>query len=851
MLIFRVISSLSVLSRIMAEMGILSTTLGAITIATGVCNDLIGYILLALGSALGTGGKQIDALYQLLSAAGYIAALWFLFRPTMFYLLRRSGFDINAISEAHSKENKVPPHLLVIAICGALVSAFFTDAIGVHPIVGAFSFGVVCPHGAFALQVTESVEMLTMGVLLPLYFVTSGLSTDFKLLNDGTTWGLIFLMLFGIFISKFGATALSARLAGLEWRQACCVASLMQSKGIIEIIILNVGKDIGVVSPRVFAMLVICFLSTTMLVRPLSRYIYFSHAQQEGEGVGAEGAALAAEATGEKEKEQEGTEGDARLQDFPVTLAITSVNPSIAAVMSFLQLVGGSDSFFGTQEHQRQSEKGKIIVDLIRLLPQDYSTSDILRLITASDSRRSDDMLQALKMHASLCYVPTSVSRSLELKQRRQEQTGLASSSAAAAGLSHTFTQHHDASGIASVAPPPADTFPVPTGEMIPFITKCNKRAQRRLDAFPRPDEDAELGAGIAVVAWERSNSIARGLSWLGTAATAAGLATSFSKNEENTFWRVDRDAQALPNRLFAQVKGEMATGVLVEPHYSTKRLVAARKYSAAELEKLVGLERTQQQHHLRRPRVFVPFFGGSDDRAAVELVRRIALAGRVDAIVVVCGQQSVNAARAYLASTESGSDAQLKPPSGSTPAQAQEEQETINLRTIYQAEADHADVRFLFAQQGAARPADHTESGAPPPVTPLQQEDESAGLLQSQGRQSGIEVRVSDGIRFIYANTSGPDITAALELILPLLDTVSDFVFVGRGKLGQRPKDFRDMVDELYVESSQRQQQQQLSSAAQEELRLIGRSLGAAAEGLIVGGLHSSLMVVQSKRRV
>ncbi len=248
------VTSLSVLSRIMAEMNILSTRLGCITIASGVCNDLIGYVLLALGSALGTGGKQIDALYQLLAAAGYIAMLWFVFRPVMNRLIVRSGFDMTT-----GADDRVPEHLLVIALCGALVSAFYTDAMGVHPIVGAFSFGVCCPHGNFAVKVTESIETLVMLVLLPLYFVTSGLSTNFKLLNDGTSWGLICLLIVGIFVSKFGATAASAKIAGLTWRESMCVASLMQSKGIIEIIILNVALQLEVVSPKVFAMLVICF----------------------------------------------------------------------------------------------------------------------------------------------------------------------------------------------------------------------------------------------------------------------------------------------------------------------------------------------------------------------------------------------------------------------------------------------------------------------------------------------------------------------------------------------------------------------------------------------------------------
>ncbi len=764
------VTSLSVLSRIMAEMGILSTTLGAITIASGVANDLIGYVLLALGSALGTGGKQINALYMILAAAGYILALWFGFRPIMQHLLWRSGFEMDPDQAGRSSSaNKVPPHLLVIAIAGALTSAFYTDAIGVHPIVGAFAFGVCCPHGPFAVQVTEAVETLVMNILLPLYFVTSGLSTDFKLLNTGVTWGLIFLMLFGIFASKFGATALAARAVGLPWRRACCVASLMQSKGIIEIIILNVGRDIGVVSPRVFAMLVLCFLCTTMLVRPLSRWIFFSKAQEEPEA---------------QEVKQAKIHSKEEAQQLPVTIAITSSHPSVAAIMSFLQIAGKGAA--------------TLSVDLVRLVPQDDSNSTMMRLLAVSTSQRSDAMLASLKMHAWLCRAPTS----LQIAAQRAAKRGVV----LPAGLAHGFTQHHSSDDDERM---PSDTFPLPSTEMVSFVERCNRKAQARLEV--EDSGSTEIGQGLALVAWS-SLPVAEGESWLKSAAHAAGVAT---------VW-LDNDPQTLPNRLFAEAKG-LATGVLLDPTTRT----AERETQGEELVEALGLA---GRGTLRKPRVIVPFFGGSDDRAAVELLQRITAAGEVDAIVIVCGASSTETGDAVAAPArlERAVEGQLS---------VSEQQDTVHLQTVHHAEAGRADVRFLFSQVA--------EDAADPPAKRGSQRSSST---------ANFDIRTAaNGVRFVQTQSGG--IAAAVKWMTSLLSAASDFAIVGRGKLGQRPKDFRHDItamynaiaaDRLHVGANKIAP---LSHEAEGEFKRIGRSLGSVAEGLLVGGLQASMLVIQAKQ--
>ncbi|TKY88641.1 hypothetical protein EX895_002272 [Sporisorium graminicola] len=841
------VTSLSVLSRIMAEMNILSTRLGCITIASGVCNDLIGYVLLALGSALGTGGKQIDALYQLLAAAGYISLLWFVFRPLMNHLIVRSGFDMTT-----GADDRVPEHLLVIALGGALVSAFYTDAMGVHPIVGAFSFGVCCPHGNFAVKVTESIETLVMIVLLPLYFVTSGLSTNFKLLSDGTTWGLICLLVVGIFVSKFGATAASAKLAGMTWRESMCVASLMQSKGIIEIIILNVALQLDVVSSKVFAMLVICFLCTTMSVRPLSRYVYFSSlAQQEAVGEGQD-------EDGQHTRDEKGashritTDAVVDSVDFPITVAIASPSPATKTLMFLLNLLGQHNAAScgpASSADMDEEAAGQIAVDLLRLLPIEYTTSSIMQLINYSEERHRDEMMESLKKVQQLCRVPTSAMLASERKLGHFTATVTTPGAATSTNVAHAV---------------PPDTFIVPRHEMIKTIGHQNARAQRRLGtadfAF------SELGRGMALVTWEAHNSYGRGLSWLGAAAAASGLSFSKTLNEEDaavSIWQANSDAQSLPSRLFRNLRKQCAKGVLLDP--SMSRLSVTSLSNSHEQRTLASLRRElERSHGLQRPlgvrRIIVPFFGGADDRAAVEFLRKIVLnsPGSVQGLVITF----TNAGDASDKTTESLALEAVLPSTLPLEQLAAEDDHThsINLQTIHQQEAARVDARFLFHQQDASAAAAATVKSIPEEIMAVataNAADTDRGSSASQvgdekstrSLNEGSGARKEAGIVFVTLpstpDTSTNPIRSICKFIRPLLDEQQDMVFVGRGKWNQRPKQFRQEVESMHAE--QLASSAPLSEDLRGELRTVGNCLGAVTEGLLLQALRSCAVVVQA----
>jgi Kef-type K+ transport system membrane component KefB len=143
-----------------------------------------------------------------------------------------------------------------------LGSAFFTGAVGVHPIFGAFLAGLIMPHeGGFAIKVTEKIEDLMMTLFLPLYFTLSGLNTNLGLLNDGITWAYLVAVTAVAFCSKFFGCAIAARLNGLVWRESFAIGALMSCKGLVELIVLNIGLQAEILSTRVFTMVRLLFSS--------------------------------------------------------------------------------------------------------------------------------------------------------------------------------------------------------------------------------------------------------------------------------------------------------------------------------------------------------------------------------------------------------------------------------------------------------------------------------------------------------------------------------------------------------------------------------------------------------------
>ncbi|KAJ5178710.1 hypothetical protein N7492_001920 [Penicillium capsulatum] len=258
------ITAFPVLCRILTELNLLGTRVGVIVLSAGVGNDVVGWILLALCVALVNAGSGITALYVLLVCTGYLLFLAFVFRPLFFRFLERTG----------SLQKGPSQSVVTLTLLITLASAFFTQAIGVHAIFGGFAIGLVCPGGDFAIKLTSAIEDVVAALFLPLYFTLSGLSTNLGLLDSGLAWGYVCGVTAIAFLAKVLGGAVAARLSGLFWRESWSVGVLMSCKGLVELIVLNIGLQAKILSTRTFTIFVVMALVTTFLTTPLTTALY-------------------------------------------------------------------------------------------------------------------------------------------------------------------------------------------------------------------------------------------------------------------------------------------------------------------------------------------------------------------------------------------------------------------------------------------------------------------------------------------------------------------------------------------------------------------------------------------------
>ncbi|KAB2570565.1 K+ homeostasis protein kha1 [Lasiodiplodia theobromae] len=266
------ITAFPVLCRILTELKLLTTPVGVIVLSAGVGNDVVGWILLALCVALVNAGSGITALWVLLVAVGYVLFVWYAVKPAFWWVLRRS----RALQDGPSQG------IIAMTMLLTLTSAFFTGVIGIHPIFGAFIIGLICPHeGGFAIKLTEKIEDIVGAVFLPLYFALSGLNTNLGLLNTGMTWAYVIGVVCVAFFGKFLGASGAARACGLVWRESFTIGALMSCKGLVELIVLNIGLQAKILSQRTFTIFVVMALITTFVTTPLTSWLYPPHYQRK------------------------------------------------------------------------------------------------------------------------------------------------------------------------------------------------------------------------------------------------------------------------------------------------------------------------------------------------------------------------------------------------------------------------------------------------------------------------------------------------------------------------------------------------------------------------------------------
>ncbi|CAL4903236.1 unnamed protein product [Urochloa decumbens] len=265
------ITAFPVLARILAELKLLTTPIGETALAAAAFNDVAAWVLLALAVAIsgsgGSGHGPITSLWVLLCSAAFVAAMMVGVKPAMTWVARRA----DAAGEGGGGEA-----LWVSAtLAGVLASGFATDLIGIHAIFGAFVFGLTVPNeGAFAGRVTARIEDLVSELLLPLYFASSGLKTDVATIRGGAAWGMLALVIATACVGKIAGTFGVALACGMEAREAIVLGVVMNTKGLVELIVLNIGRERKVLNEETFAILVLMALVTTFITTPTVMAIY-------------------------------------------------------------------------------------------------------------------------------------------------------------------------------------------------------------------------------------------------------------------------------------------------------------------------------------------------------------------------------------------------------------------------------------------------------------------------------------------------------------------------------------------------------------------------------------------------
>ncbi|URE07741.1 Sodium/hydrogen exchanger family [Musa troglodytarum] len=258
------ITAFPVLARILAELKLLTTDLGRMAMSAAAVNDVVARILLALALALSGSGSPLISLWVLLTSIGFIACVAFFLRPALAWVARRS------LEGEPVKESYVCAILAVV-----LAASFANDVIGIHALFGAFMVGVVVPKDEpFAGVIIEKVEDLVFGLFLPLYFVSSGLKTNIATIRGSRSWGLLVLVITNACLGKIGGTVIASLIVKIPIREAVTLGFLMNTKGVIELIVLNIGKDRKVLDDETFTIMVLMALFTTFITTPIVKGIY-------------------------------------------------------------------------------------------------------------------------------------------------------------------------------------------------------------------------------------------------------------------------------------------------------------------------------------------------------------------------------------------------------------------------------------------------------------------------------------------------------------------------------------------------------------------------------------------------
>ncbi|WP_294683864.1 cation:proton antiporter [uncultured Bacteroides sp.] len=265
------ITAFPVLARIIQERNMTKTPLGTLAIASAANDDVTAWCLLAVVIAIAKAGTFASALYAIGLTALYIIIMFMVVRP----FLKKVG-------EVYANQEVINKTFVALILLILIISSTLTEIIGIHALFGAFMAGVVMPPSlGFRKVMMEKVEDIALVFFLPLFFAFTGLRTEIGLINSPALWGVCLLLITVAVAGKLGGCAVAARLVGESWKDSFTIGTLMNTRGLMELVALNIGYEMGVLPPSIFVILVIMALVTTFMTTPLLHFVEQIFARRE------------------------------------------------------------------------------------------------------------------------------------------------------------------------------------------------------------------------------------------------------------------------------------------------------------------------------------------------------------------------------------------------------------------------------------------------------------------------------------------------------------------------------------------------------------------------------------------
>ncbi|GAA5888283.1 hypothetical protein JCM16303_007260 [Sporobolomyces ruberrimus] len=384
------ITAFPVLGRILVDLKMLNDPIGIVVLASGVANDVIGWMLLALSVALATAGagggsSGIVVLYILLATVGWMLFLFFIVRPLLNLIARKTGSFSNPDG---------PAQVYVLAcLMSVFISGWFMAAIGISEIFGGFLVGLIIPT-SLGHHIAAKIEDLCICIFIPLYFAYSGLRTNLTLLNSGIIWGWTVCVIVCAFCGKFFGCFFAARFTGFNTRESAAVGFLMSSKGLIELIILNQGLSVGIINETVFSIFVLEALLLTFAATPGTLIAYPAHLRRPAVAVSsnqhAESIATAGDTVESKERQSSPQEYLKRI-----TVVLDKVE-SLGALFVFTHLLSTARARQAGGDGVPARSPSPISINPLRLVELTERLSGVLLASDAAAEHLKSDPLTLL-----------------------------------------------------------------------------------------------------------------------------------------------------------------------------------------------------------------------------------------------------------------------------------------------------------------------------------------------------------------------------------------------------------------------------------------------------------------------